>query len=207
MPDQTQTPHRRLKDPRELAALAHPVRMGIIEHLSISGPLTATELADRLDESPANCSWHLRKLAEHGFVEEAGGGTGRQRPWRVPGLGFTWDDPAGSPEQRRAAEALSDVAMQRALDRLTEARRREPEETVEWQEASTGSEYVAWVTAEELKAMNDDITAVLRRHLDRLREPELRPPGSRLCEFVTWGVPMYLPGVEATPEESAEADR
>src|SRR4051794_21654441 len=77
-------PHRRLHDARELMALAHPVRMGIIEHLSVSGPLTATELADRLDESPANCSWHLRKLAEHGFVEEAGGGIGRKRPWRGP---------------------------------------------------------------------------------------------------------------------------
>ncbi|MEO6512975.1 MAG: helix-turn-helix domain-containing protein, partial [Nocardioides sp.] len=81
-----QTPHRRLNDVRELKALAHPVRMGIIEHLSVSGPLTATELADRMDETPANCSWHLRKLAEHGFVEEAEGGTagqGRKRPWQV----------------------------------------------------------------------------------------------------------------------------
>ena len=124
--DGRRLPHRRLTDPRELNALAHPVRMGIIEHLSVSGPLTATELADRLDESPANCSWHLRKLAEHGFVEEAGGGTGRQRPWRVPGIGFTWDDPDAGPEQRRAAEALSDVSMGRALDRLAEARRASP---------------------------------------------------------------------------------
>jgi predicted ArsR family transcriptional regulator len=179
--------------------------MGIVEHLSISGPLTATQLADRLDESPANCSWHLRKLAEHGFVEEAGGGTGRQRPWRVPGIGFTWDDPDAGAEQRRAAEALSDVVMQRALDRLTEARRREPEELREWQEAARGSEYATWLTAEELKATNDEIDAVLRRHLDRLHDPELRPAGSRLCEFVTWGVPMYIAGVEPTPD--AEAGR
>src|SRR4051794_10493834 len=74
--------YRRLSDPRELQALAHPVRLGIMELLTVSGPLTATELADRLDETPANCSWHLRKLAEHEFVEEAGGGIGRQRPWR-----------------------------------------------------------------------------------------------------------------------------
>src|SRR4051794_34065627 len=74
--------YRRLSDPRELQALAHPVRLGIMELLTVAGPLTATELADRLDETPANCSWHLRKLAEHAFVEEAGGGIGRQRPWR-----------------------------------------------------------------------------------------------------------------------------
>ena len=173
-----------------------------MELLTVSGPLTATQLADRLDESPANCSWHLRKLAEHGFVEEAGGGTGRQRPWRVPGIGFTWDDPDAGPEQRRAAEALSDVAMQRALDRLAEARRREPEEPREWQDAGRGSEYATWLTAAELQEMNDEIVEVLRRHFDRLTDPSLRPPGSRLCEFVAWGVPMYLNGVEPTPEET-----
>ena len=63
---------RRLRDPRALTAVAHPVRMGILELLSVEGAMTATELADRLDESPANCSWHLRKLAEHDFIEEAG---------------------------------------------------------------------------------------------------------------------------------------
>ena len=64
---------RRLRDPRALSALAHPVRLGIIELLATEGPMTASGLADRLDESPANCSWHLRKLAEHEFIEEAEG--------------------------------------------------------------------------------------------------------------------------------------
>src|SRR3954452_17292519 len=108
--------YRRLSDPRELQALAHPVRIGIIELLSVSGPLTATELADRLDESPANCSWHLRKLARFGFVEEAERATGRQRPWRVPGIGLTWTDEGGATaEERRAAAALDQITMGRAM--------------------------------------------------------------------------------------------
>jgi DNA-binding transcriptional ArsR family regulator len=194
-------PHRRLRSARELTALAHPVRMGIIEHLSVSGPLTATELADRLDETPANCSWHLRKLAEHGFVEEAGGGKGRNRPWRVPGIGLTWNDPDAGPEVRRAAEALSEVTMGRALDRLYEANRREAEEPREWRDAGGGGEYATWLTAAELQSINAEIEAILRRHLDRLTDESSRPGGSRLCEFVFWGVPMYLPGVTPTPEE------
>src|SRR3954453_18751323 len=110
-------PHRRLRDPRELQALAHPVRMGIIELLSVSGPLTATELADELDETPANCSWHLRKLAKFGFVEGAEGGPGRQGSWRVPGIGLTWSDEGGaSREERRAAAALAQITMGRAMD-------------------------------------------------------------------------------------------
>ena len=120
----------------------------------------------------------------------------------MPGIGFTWDDPDAGPEQRRAAEALSQVSMARALDRLDEARRREPEEPREWQDAARGSEYATWLTAAELQEMNDDVVAVLRRHLERLHDPSLRPPGSRLCEFVAWGVPMHLPGVEPTPEET-----
>src|SRR3954451_13147721 len=143
--------HRRLSDPRELQALAHPVRMAIIEQLSIRGPLTATELADLLDETPANCSWHLRKLARFGFVEEAEGGTGRQRPWRVPGIGLTWSDEGGaSAEERRAAAALAQVTMNRAMDRLFQAGSREPDEPEEWRQAQMSGEYVAWVTAEEL---------------------------------------------------------
>jgi len=191
-------PHRRLSDPRELNALAHPVRMGIVELLSISGPLTATELADRLDETPANCSWHLRKLAQHGFVEEAPGGKGRQRPWQVPVLGFRWDDEhaSASVEERRAAQALSEVMMGRAMDRLREAQQRLPEEPEEWRVAQNGTEMVAWLTADELKEMNDAINAVLDRHVGRLTDPAQRPPGSRLCEFVAWGVPTYFPGVE-----------
>jgi predicted ArsR family transcriptional regulator len=179
------------------------VRMGIIELLSISGPLTATELADRLDESPANCSWHLRKLAEHGFVEEAGGGEGRKRPWRVPGIGLAWEDVDATPEQRRAAEALSQVTMTRALDRLSESRRRARDDSREWTEAAAGGEYATWLTAEELSAVNAELTEVLLRHLDRITDESLRPPGSRLCEFVAWGVPVYFPGVGATPEGDA----
>jgi DNA-binding transcriptional ArsR family regulator len=191
-------PHRRLSDPRELTSLAHPVRMAIIELLTISGPLTATELADRLDETPANCSWHLRKLAQHGFVEEAEGGKGRQRPWQVPGIGFQWDDKHGSAsaEERRAAQALSEVTMGRALDRLREAQLRMVDESDEWRNAQEGSEMIAWLTAEELGEMNDAISAVLDRHIERLSDPSLRPEGARLCEFVAWGVPTYFPGVD-----------
>ena len=190
-------PHRRLSDPRELTALAHPVRMAIIELLSISGPLTATELADRLDESPANCSWHLRKLAQHGFVEEAEGGKGRQRPWQVPGLGFQWDEADEvTTSERRAAQALSELATARVVERLRESQRRMPEETEPWRRAQSQAQTMAWLTPSELREMNDELLAVLNRHLDRLTDATRRPEGARLCEFVTWGVLTYFPGVE-----------
>lgn len=196
--------YRRLQDPRELAALAHPVRLGIMELLTVAGPLTATELADRLDETPANCSWHLRKLAEHHFVEEAGGGIGRKRPWRVRTVGLAWDDADATPGQLRAGRALEQMLMERQVTRFHQARTQLHDDgDVEWAEAATSTEHASWLTLDELDALNTELRSVLERYADRLTDPARRPPGSRLCEFVAWGAPLLLPGVEATPESAA----
>jgi DNA-binding transcriptional ArsR family regulator len=194
--------YRRLRDPRELAALAHPVRIGIMELLTVSGPLTATELADRLDETPANCSWHLRKLAEHHFVEEAGGGIGRQRPWRVTQLGLAWDEEDATPAQVRAGRALEQMLFERQLTRFHESRARLHDDgDTEWGEAANATQSASWVTLDELDAINTEIRTVLERYADRITDPAKRPAGSRLCEFVAWGAPLLLPGVEPVPAE------
>lgn len=192
--------YRRLSDPRELAALAHPVRIAIMELLTVSGPLTATELADRLDETPANCSWHLRKLAEHHFVEEAGGGVGRQRPWRITQVGLAWDEEDASPSQVRAGRALEQMMLERQISRFHQARAQLHDDgDAEWSSATTATQAASWLTVEELDELNLEIRAVLERHADRLADPAKRPAGSRLCELVAWGAPLLLPGVEATP--------
>ena len=78
-------PHLALTDPRMIRAIAHPVRMALIEAMeqTESRTITATQASELLGESPANCAFHLRTLAKYGFVEEAGGGRGRERPWRA----------------------------------------------------------------------------------------------------------------------------
>src|SRR3984893_15394384 len=60
------TPVRRIRDANTLRGLAHPVRIQLLEELALVGPMTATELAARVGESAANCSWHLRQLARYG---------------------------------------------------------------------------------------------------------------------------------------------
>jgi DNA-binding transcriptional ArsR family regulator len=198
--------YRRLQDPRELAALAHPVRLGIMELLTVSGPLTATELADRLDETPANCSWHLRKLAEHHFVEEAGGGIGRQRPWQVRSIGLAWDESDSSPSQVRAGRALEQMMLERQVTRFHEARARLHDDGDEdWGQAAQATQSASWLTLDELEAVNAELRAVLEKYVDRLTDPAQRPAGSRLCEFVAWGAPLLLPGVEVTPDSTADS--
>jgi DNA-binding transcriptional ArsR family regulator len=189
---------RRLTDPRELAALAHPVRIGILELLSVEGQQTATELAAGLGESPANCSWHLRKLAELGFVEETGDGHGRRRPWRVTDLGLSWDSEAApTSADHQVSVSLSEMMLERQLDRLHAARVRAPEEPPPWRAAMDVSQSVTWLTEDELAARNAEIRAILLRDIDRITDASQRPAGARLCELVAWGVPVTFGGASS----------
>jgi DNA-binding transcriptional ArsR family regulator len=124
-------------DPTTLRALAHPVRLKLLEVLTGQGPLTATEAAERVGDSPSNCSWHLRQLARHGFVTEAEeGGTGRRRPWRIVPVPYAWSSDEGSPEFLAVSRELGDLMPHRTLERLRAYRGRAHAEPPEWREAA-----------------------------------------------------------------------
>lgn len=181
---------RPLADPRTMRAVAHPVRLALLEQLNLNGPQTATELAARVGQSPANCSWHLRHLAEHGFVETAEGGGGRRRPWQVTSRGMSWGEGDLTPEQHLAGEELSRLFLQRELERFLAWQHRSPQEDQPWREAGTASQSMLWLTPEELTEVNAEIRDLLMARLDRLDDPALRPPGARLCSLVAWGAPL-----------------
>jgi DNA-binding transcriptional ArsR family regulator len=72
-----------ITDARAMRALAHPLRVALLEAMRRDGEITASRAAELLGESPGNMSWHLQTLAKYGFVEETGEGRGRSRPWRL----------------------------------------------------------------------------------------------------------------------------
>ncbi len=72
-----------LQEPRAMRALAHPVRIALLDYLNLVGPATATQCAAVVGESPSACSYHLRTLAKWGFIEATGDGRGREHPWRL----------------------------------------------------------------------------------------------------------------------------
>ncbi|MFF0017880.1 ArsR/SmtB family transcription factor [Streptomyces sp. NPDC005374] len=97
-------------DARSLRGLAHPLRMELLNALRRRGPATASMLAERLGESSGATSYHLRQLAEHGFITDAPEhGKGRERWWKAVDQGVVFDstefDSAG-PEVRGMAEIL-----------------------------------------------------------------------------------------------------
>ena len=105
---------REITDPKAMRAMAHPARLSLLEALAHHGQLTATEAAEHVGESPSNCSFHLRQLAKYGFVEEAEGGTGRQRPWRLVNVGMRMTDVHEDADTALAAGALAPASCRSA---------------------------------------------------------------------------------------------
>jgi len=89
-----------------MRALAHPVRLAILNHLREHGPNTATGLSPYVGASPSVTSWHLRHLAEHALVEDAPPrGGGRRRWWQACGRGFRFSTDSCDPGAARQLEA------------------------------------------------------------------------------------------------------
>src|SRR6478609_5414310 len=79
------TPPEQISDPRVLRAIAHPLRIRILDELSAGGPLRAADIATRLGVPANQASFHLRSLAKYGLVEEApeAARDGRDRVWKA----------------------------------------------------------------------------------------------------------------------------
>ena len=174
----------RLTDPKALRAYAHPVRMALVGLLRTEGPLTATRAAELLGESSGTCSFHLRQLARYGLVEEAGGGTGREKPWRATTTSTAWDATGGgTPETAAAAGLLNTVIAEQYFEQLMRWLEASPDQPAEWQQAVQFGDRILYVTAEELEELSRRVRELVDEYFERQVRPELRPPGARL---VTW---------------------
>ncbi|TWE12076.1 winged helix-turn-helix domain-containing protein [Rudaeicoccus suwonensis] len=71
-------------DPKAWRALAHPIRVDIVQLLTEQAALRATDLAKTLGIETNSASFHLRQLARYGYVEvdDSGHGDSRERWWR-----------------------------------------------------------------------------------------------------------------------------
>jgi predicted transcriptional regulator len=180
---------RRLTDPRAMRAVAHPVRIALLEVLGTEGPLTATQAGELIGESPTTCSFHLRQLAKYGFIEEVAGVAGRKRPWRLVHTGLTYSDVSDDPETRLAASALSRVLHDFYLDRLKEGLELRRDISPEWQKTTGASEFLLYVTADELRELDESVTALIKPYVERIGNPKKRPKGSIPIEVLFFAYP------------------
>ena len=186
---------RELTDAQTMRALAHPVRIALLEALTLEGAKTATEVGELIGESPTTCSFHLRQLARYGMVEEAGGGKGRARPWRASSLGFSFASSHDEPERDVAANALVHLIRERQLGRYREWIETRATYPRAWRDAAGNSEYLCYLTVEELAQLNADLGALLAdRFVERLKDPANRPAGSVPVELLLFSYPLRPPG-------------
>ncbi len=184
---------RELTDPRAMRAITHPVRLALIEALGVEGPLTATRAAEVIGESPTTCSFHFRQLAKYGFVEQASTGPGRSRSWRLTRIGMRFTDVH---RRRRDADRRSGVGAHFAraiLARLQAYYELRSSYPVRWQEVTGESEFMLYVTPEELRAVDQEVTAILHRFRGRIADRELRPPDSLPIEVLLFAYPVRPP--------------
>lgn len=156
-------------DEDSVQVLAHPLRQRLLALLRTDGAATSTKLAERVDESSGVTSYHLRKLAEAGFVEEdTGRGTKRERWWRPSHLATNYSpaDFLGNPEAHRASVGMRRETarwQQRLIDQwLTE----EADWDKAWVDAAGSSDWLLRLTPAQTKALGEEIFAVIQRYHD-----------------------------------------
>jgi len=182
---------RRITEPAALEALAHPVRLDLINYLMSNGPATASACARSVGDTPSNCSYHLRTLAKFGLVGEAVSSDGRERPWRalVTGLAFGPADPA-APMPEGAVRMLA-VSVQRDQQLARDYLARRDEVPPRWRAADGYATYTLRMTPRELTALGEQIDALIRPYIAATREDA--PSGSALVHMGVHGFLKDMP--------------
>ncbi|WP_067531554.1 winged helix-turn-helix domain-containing protein [Nocardia crassostreae] len=188
MADEVPAP-REITDPAALRALAHPLRQRILRTLAERGPATATGLGAVLGENSGATSYHLRQLAEFGFIEEATElAKGKERRWRSrpQDLRFRMDRNP-SPELREVMEGLFAMHIADDVDSFQRFQAERPE-LGEWADMLPFSRGAIYATREELEGFFEDYLALLKRF--QATHAEGRPGARRvLTRFVAFPAP------------------
>lgn len=199
-PDERPQPAtERITDLDALKVFTHPLRIRLYRALYTAGEATASHLSDQVDEAVSLVSYHLRKMAAHGFIVEAPekGSDGRERWWKLSterGFSFRSRDFADRPE---GVAVLNEVTRQLLATRGERYERYLNQQAAwprEWTDAAFSSEYMPRLTAAELQEMAEEIGALMGRWTERGRAADAAgETGGR--EFVA--VQMY--GFPFTP--------
>jgi DNA-binding transcriptional ArsR family regulator len=177
-----------LTDPRAMRALAHPVRLAILEQLQRHGPATATQLAPTVGATPSVTSWHLRHLAGFGLVRDSDAGNDhRQRWWEAAARGFRFEA-SGDEESQSAARVLSHQMFRQYGDLphqwITEV---EPHLDPDWRRLGGLANTRVVLSPAELEAVEKAIEQVLAPYVTR--NPADRPTDGRGVRLMRYTLP------------------
>ncbi|MFE4454215.1 ArsR/SmtB family transcription factor [Streptomyces sp. NPDC056796] len=163
-----------ITDLSRLKAFTNPLRMQLYRLLYAARSATASQLAEQVDQAPSLVSYHLRKLAEHGFVTEASGRStdGRERWWQVAseeGWGFRDSDFAETPEGAAVVGAVTRGIFDTRVSQYRAYLDQRSAWGKEWTDAAHSAEWLLDLTPAELAEMSEELQAVGRRWRERGR--------------------------------------
>jgi DNA-binding transcriptional ArsR family regulator len=193
-----------ISDPKAMRALAHPVRLAILERLQRHGPATASRLSPHVGATPSVTSWHLRHLAGFGLVRDAEGGTDRrERRWAAVARGFRFEMPDDE-EGRSAARVLTGELFARNAELpLRWLMDTVPGLEPEWNRTARANNTRIVVTADELAALQEAFEELIAPYV--VREPDRRPADARGVRLLMYALPEG-PGDEGHVDEGADTD-
>lgn len=177
-----------------LKALTHPDRLKMLGILRLEGAQTATTLAARLGLNSGATSYHLRQLAEHGFIEtDETLGNKRDRWWRARHESTIFEPAEAKGEALNATLAMMQSVTSRHAVDMQRAQERFLDLPLDWRKAQTLSDYTIAMPAEEARALMDAIHDILMRAKAEAPAPgEPLPEGWRPFTVHLHGFP-YVP--------------
>lgn len=149
-------------DVTQLKALSHPVRLRILSLLRKLGPATASQIARHLGLNSGATSYHLRQLAQHGFVEEAAElGNKRERWWRASSQMTSVRVDDDTEDGRDASDAFHHVAVTQLSAMMQAAAARRGGDSSEWRAATSVSDIQVAVSATQAKQIQSRFEALI----------------------------------------------
>ena len=184
-----------ISDPKAIRALAHPLRLDLLELLAAGGPATAAHCGRMLGESQASCSFHLRQLAKYGFVQDAGPGQDRrERRWRVPDPRLTVRIADGADVVVR--QQIERLVIEREMQAILDYSQRPDGASPPWEHKAGFVSMMAVLTPENAAEIKEKWIALLTPYLAGAsdRDPQ---PGQSLVRYFMAATPQPEPQPES----------
>ncbi|MCO1596937.1 helix-turn-helix domain-containing protein [Micromonospora sp. RHAY321] len=178
-----------ITEPQALRALAHPVRLAILDRLQRHGPATATGLSPHVGATPSVVSWHLRHLATFGLVADWEGATSRrERWWQAAARGFRFTLPEDAEGQAAARQLRGEMFARTAEAPQQWLLNDEPRLDAEWRGLAGVADTRFVATADELRQLETAIEELLAPYVRR-KDDESSPAGAQLVRMLRYLLP------------------
>lgn len=187
-----------IRDVDQLKAFAHPLRVRLYYQISLAGAGTVTSLANRVGEAVPLVSYHLRQLANHGFIEAAPelARNQKERWWRLSAQRLRWSDSdfLTQPGGVEITDKLKESIVKLQFEQIQSYERIRHQLSAAWIDAAFSDDCVITMSADDLAEMYRDLRDVVDRY--RLRKEPIAADSHKRVMVIMHAFPCSSEGGE-----------